>query len=208
MKKTRETRPDISSVGSAADLKRWYWLKDELVQYARECGIKTSGGKFTILDRIGHFLDTGETVWPGDKKAKVTSAFDWHSEALSLETVITDSYKNGQNVRHFFKEHAGEGFRFNIEFMAWMKSNTGKTLADAVAEYKAMRAREKADGFQSQIAEHNQFNLYTRDFLEDNPGLGMSEVRKFWALKRQLPSESGRHVYERSDLELAEENKQ
>ncbi len=197
-----ETRPAINTIGSGAELRRWYWLKDELVDHAKACGVKTTGGKFTILDRIAHFLDTGEKTWPGDKKAKVTSKFDWHKEPLSAETVITDSYKNSQNVRRFFQENVDPKFKFNIEFMAWMKANTGKTLADAGDEYLAMRARENEAGFKSKIADHNQFNQYTRDFLEDNPDLGMTEVRKFWALKRKLPSENGRHVYERSDLKL------
>jgi len=47
-----------------------------------------------------------------------------------------------------------------------------------------------------------QFSQYTRDFMEDNPSLNVSDVRKAWALKKALPSESGRHEYERSDLKL------
>ena len=40
------------------------------------------------------------------------------------------------------------------------------------------------------------------DFLDDNPDMGMDDVRHFWALKRALPSEDGRHRYHRSDLDL------
>lgn len=197
-----ETRPELASIKSAAELKRWYWLKEELVDHAKACGVKTTGGKFTILDRIGHFLDTGETVWPSDKKQKVTSKFDWHKEPLSEATVITDSYKNSQNVRRYFKANVDQKFSFNVEFMAWMKANVGKTLGDAGVEYLAMRDREHEAGFQSKIADHNQFNQYTRDFLADNPDLGLADVRRVWALKRKLPSDSGRHVYEPGDLDL------
>jgi len=83
-----------------------------------------------------------------------------------------------------------------------MKGNTGRTLADAVTAYHAMKAEEAKPDFQSTIAHHNQFNQYTRDFLADNPDKSLEDVRHFWALKRGLPSRTGRHVYEQSDLDL------
>lgn len=195
-------RPDIESITTSAEMRRWYWTKADLLEECRRVGLKVSGGKFTLLDRIAHHLDTGETVFPGDKKPKVTSAFDWHSAALTPETVITDSYKNSQNVRRFFKTHVGAHFKFNIAIMAWMKANIGKTLADAVEAIKALEAEAAQPGFQSKIADHNQFNQYTRDFLADNPEMGMKDVRHFWSLKRALPSSDGRHRYDPSDLRL------
>lgn len=208
MSKRRENRPDLSAIESSSELRRWYWLKSELETHAKALGLRSTGGKFTILDRIAHYLDTGETVWPGDKKSKPVSKFDWHSVELTLETVVTDSYKNSQNVRRFFKAHAGADFKFNIRFMnnirfmKWMRENSGKTLREAVAAYLAQKKEAAQPGFQSDIAHHNQFNQYTRDFLADNPELGMGDVRKYWALKRYLPSETGRHVYEQTDLDL------
>ena len=199
---SNETRPAIGLISSSTELRRWYWLKTNLVACAKQHGLKTTGGKFQILDRICHFLDTGEKTWPGDASAKVASDFDWHKEPLSPETIITDSYKNSQNVRRFFTSQVGSGFKFNIEFMAWMRANVGNTLGDAVVEYKAMKVREADPDFQSVIADHNQFNQYTRDFLDHHPEMGMEEVRKYWALKTKLPSNDGRHIYDPSDLDL------
>lgn len=183
-------------------MRRWYWTKDELLAETRRLGLKTTGAKFRLLDRIAHFHDTGERAFPGDVRVKTTSKFDWHSEPLSPETVITDSYKNSQNVRRFFRAQVGEHFKFDRAFMAWMKSNVGKTLADAVDQFHAQAAEKAQPGFQTEIADHNQFNQYTRDFMADNPDMGMKEVRHFWALKRALPSEDGRHRYHPSDLKL------
>ncbi len=202
MTNASETRPEIETVTNSGELRRWYWTKDELLTECRRLELRVSGGKFRLLDRIAHFHDTGERAFPGDKKAKATSKFDWHSADLTLETVITDSYKNSQNVRRFFKAHVGDHFKFNIASMAWMKSNVGRTLADAVEAIKALEEEASKPGFQSKIAAHNQFNQYTRDFLADNPEMGMKDVRHFWALKRALPSEDGRHRYDPSDLTL------
>lgn len=197
-KSDTETRPDIAAIVSGAELKRWYWLKDELTAEARRRGLRTAGGKFAILDRIAHFLDTGEKAAPQDTPSKARSTFDWHSAPLSPDTVITDSYRNSQNVRRFFKSQVGDGFKFTIGFMDWIRTHHGATLADAVAEYLRMTAA----GERAPIRDHNQFNQYTVDFLKDQPGATMEEVRRVWALKRALPSEDGRHVYERSDLKL------
>ncbi|MEO1562683.1 MAG: DUF6434 domain-containing protein [Pseudomonadota bacterium] len=191
-------RPAITSITSAKELRRWYWYRTELEQECKRLGLKRTGGKFTLLDRIAHYLDTGERKWPGDVTTKPLSKFDWHSAELTPETVITDSYRNSQNVRRFFKSQLGDGFKFNIPFMAWMKENVGATLAEACVAYEEM----KALGFPAEIPDHNQFNLYQREFLADNPGMGLDDVRKYWFLKIQLPSETGRHEYDRSDLEL------
>ncbi|MEM8996586.1 MAG: DUF6434 domain-containing protein [Acidobacteriota bacterium] len=197
-------RPDITTVTDGTEVRRGYWMKNELLEECRRLGLKVSGGKFRLLDRIAHYHDTGETTFPGDKAAKVTSKFDWRSAELTPETVITDSYKNSRNVRLFFKAQIGPHFKFTIATMAWMRENTGKTLADAVEAIKRLEAESKEPGFRSKIADHNQFNRYTRDFLADNPQMGMDEVRYFWALKRALPSEDGRHRYHPSDLSLSD----
>lgn len=64
--------------------------------------------------------------------------FDWHTAVLTNDTIITDNYKNSQNVRRFFVAALGSEFKFNIKFMAWLKSNSGKTLGDACLEYQNM----------------------------------------------------------------------
>lgn len=64
------------------------------------------------------------------------SNFDWHSEPLTDETIITKNYKNTQNVRRYFYSHFGNNWKNNRTFMAWLKENEGKALKDAVKEFK------------------------------------------------------------------------
>ncbi len=71
--------------------------------------------------------------------------FDWHCDRISPSTLIDASYKNTQNVRRFFKKHCGDHFKFDRSFMQWMKENTGKSMANAVTEWKhreRLRAEE------------------------------------------------------------------
>jgi Domain of unknown function (DUF6434)/SAP domain-containing new25 len=191
-------RPPISSINTGKELKRWYWLKEELVAYSRKIGINYSGGKFEILDRMADVLDNKASI---AKKSKgITSSFDWSKETLSLQSKITDSYRNGPNVRKIFIVHCGEKFHFSIPFMKWMKDNVGKTLKDAVKEWKRLDKLSKDKNFKSTIPAHNQYNQYIRDFFLDNPDKTIKEARLCWKKKRQLPLE--RHRYEPSDLKL------
>ncbi|MEL6151398.1 MAG: hypothetical protein AAFR56_17360, partial [Chloroflexota bacterium] len=89
---TDPQRPDINSIHTSEELRRWYWLKAELVVYCRQHSIPYSAGKFELIDRIAHYLDTGEI--PRSRRKRATSTFDWAHETLTLDTVITDSYRN------------------------------------------------------------------------------------------------------------------
>jgi site-specific DNA-cytosine methylase len=193
-----EKRPAIATIKTGKELRRWYWLKEELVAYCKIKDIGYAGGKFTILERIANKLD-GKKV-NAKKSIKAKSVFDWHGASLTPNTVITDNYKNSQNVRRFFKVHCGEKFHFSIPFMDWMKANTGKKLKDAVIEWKRLQKVTSNKAFRSVIPEHNQYKQYIRDFFSDNPGKVLKDARHYWKLKRQLPLE--RHRYERSDLML------
>jgi hypothetical protein len=195
------TRPDINEIKTGEELKRWYWLKQELVDFCKKSQLSYVGAKFDILDRIAIALDKGVAnadVIP--KSAKPTSKFLWSKSPLSLDTVITDSYTNGQNTRNFFKQHCGEKFHFSIPFMDFMKKNCGKTLRDAIDEWHRLNKQKKDKNYKSDIPEGNQYNKYIRDFFADNPNMTIKDARHFWKLKRQLPL--GRHIYEKSDLDL------
>lgn len=193
-------RPALFDIKTEQELRKWYWLKQELVDYCKAVKISYIGNKAAITDRIAQVLEAGtiEVAEP-IKKAKVTSTFNWAKEELTLETVITDSYRNGPNVRRFFQSQLGKKFKFNIPFMDWMKTNYGKTLKDAVEKWKEFELLKKDKNFKSTIPSSNQYNQYMRDFFADNPDKTIKDARKFWLLKRSLP---GSNKYERTDLNL------
>ncbi len=195
------TRPDIKNIETGDELKLWYWLKQELVDFCKLTQISYVGSKFDILDRIAEALYKG-IIKPkkATLKVKPTSNFLWSKSQLNLETVITDSYTNGQNTRKFFKEHCGDKFHFSIPFMDFMKNNCDKTLHDAVNEWHKLNEKGKDKNFKSEIPAGNQYNKYLRDFFADNPSMTVQQAREYWKLKRSLPL--GRHIYERTDLEL------
>lgn len=51
-------RPALSRETDSATFRSYYYLKEELVDFCRQNGIPTSGGKIEITERIARFLDT------------------------------------------------------------------------------------------------------------------------------------------------------
>jgi len=191
------SRPILNSKISVDDFKTHYWLREELEAFCKLHGIKSSGGKIDITTRVEQYLRTGSvnsTIIPV-KKPK--SKFDWANEPLTPQTIITDNYKNSENVRAFFKKQIGEHFKFNTEFMNWMKANAGKNLSDAAEAWNQIRLKQKSPDYKPEIAPQFEYNKYIRDLLTDNPGLTIKEAIACWKEKRKttLPK-----IYSREDL--------
>lgn len=193
-------RPKLDKYISLQDFKDFYWLKSELVTFGKTIGIDTSGGKIDITERIAEYIQTGfVSKKANSKKQSKTSKFDWNNETLSLDTVITDSYKNTENVRKFFIENIGNHFSVNVLFIKWTKENIGASLKDAIKEWNRIQELKKDKNYKTDIAPQFEYNRYMRAFLADNTYKTIKDARKYWKLKR---AKRGTNEYEKSDLDL------
>lgn len=192
-------RPALNKDILITDFKEFYWLKEELVAFCKKIGISTSGSKIDLTNKIQEYLSTG-TIPLNLKHTKLTtSKFDWNKEPLTILTVITDNYKNTENVRAFFTNQIGANFSFNVKFMNWMKNNIGKSLNDAIEEWKQLDEIKKGKNYKTEIEPQFEYNRYMRAFLSDNPNLSSKDAIRFWKIKR---AKRGTNEYERSDLKL------
>jgi len=197
-----DKRPKLNKEISVKDFQEFYWLKEELVQFCRSCGLKSSGGKIEINKRIINFLRTGKrTTKTSNQDTKAKSKFDWNKSVLTLDTKITDNYKNTENVRSFFQQNIGIKFKFNVSFMNWMKTNIGKTLNDAITKWIEIENKNKNSDKPKMIAPQFEYNTYLRDFLEDNPKLNRDVGIKLWKIKKSL---RGNNKYKKEDLKFIE----
>jgi len=64
------------------------------------------------------------------------NTFDWHSDSITASTQVTNTYRNTQNVRRFFKESCGPDFKFDRVFMAWITNGKPKTMGEAALEWQ------------------------------------------------------------------------
>jgi len=114
---------------------------------------------------------------------------------ITPESVIEEGFFCTETHRAFFKKVIDNSFSFNVQFQQWLKSNAGKTYADAVTAYRRI-LDEKKPG-KGPIAKQFEYNIYIRDFFEDNEGKTLNDAIKCWKYKRSL---KGHNRYERSDL--------
>ena len=196
-------RPNFESIKSGAEFNQWYWLKTEMVDICKKSGLPAHGRKFDLRDRIMHALDHDGQIKPAEKKPDPISKFNWARAELTLETRITDNLSFGPNFRKFMTREIGPKFTCHSDFMDWVRSNVGKTLQEAISAWQQLESRKDNPDFKRNIAENNMYSQYIRDFMEDNPDQTLKEVRKYWLLKRQLPTSTGFIRYEPSDLQLA-----
>lgn len=66
-------------------------------------------------------------------------SFDWHSEPITRTTLVEKTYRNTQNVRRFLTLECGPDFKFDRDFMAWIRNGTPKTMGDVADEWLRRR---------------------------------------------------------------------
>lgn len=183
-------RPILDRNLSSTVFREYYYLKEELVDFLRENGLPTSGGKVELADRIAYFLDTGKVKPVELQRVKATNINE-----ISVDTIIENNFVCSEKHRAFFKANIGESFSFNVTFQKWLKANSGKTYRDAIEAYYQIIEEKKAG--KTTIDSQFEYNTYIRDFFEDNQGKSLSDAIKCWKYKKQM---RGHNRYERSDL--------
>ena len=63
----------------------------------------------------------------------------------SLDDAIAPNIVCSQDLRAFFEQHLGKGFRFKVEFQSWLRENAGLTFRDAVEAYPLLVSRKMND---------------------------------------------------------------
>ncbi len=171
------------------EFKNYYFLKEELKDFCRKEGLKVSGSKQDLENRIIHYLATGEEL-----EEKITRK---HSNELpsniTLDSQLGENFKCSEDKREFFENVIGRGFKFKVKFQKWLKANPDKTYRDAIAAYYELQnSNEKTE-----IGKQFQYNQYIRDFFEDNKDKSLDDAIKCWNYKKSI---KGHNKYEKSDL--------
>ena len=183
-------RPELSLNISVDTFKNYYFLKEELVDFCRQNGLQTSGSKQELTERIACFLETGKRTKTNPKPKSTVNIGD-----ITEDTLIEPNIVCSEKHRAFFKEKIGKTFSFNVAFQKWLKSNAGKTYAEAITAYHII-LEEKKKG-KTVIDKQFEYNTYIRDFFADNQGMSLDEAIICWKYKKSL---EGHNRYEKGDL--------
>ena len=65
--------------------------------------------------------------------------FNWHGGVITRKTSVDAHYKNTQNVRRFLLAQCGPQFKFDRDFMAWIRDGAAKTMGDVADEWMRRR---------------------------------------------------------------------
>ncbi|MBE6496664.1 MAG: hypothetical protein E7Z78_09535 [Methanobrevibacter thaueri] len=172
------------------DFKQYYFLKEDLKDFCRSEGLKISGSKQDLENRIIHYLATGKPLEePVTKKVSCKSQSE-----ITLDSKLGENFKCSEDKREFFENEIGKTFKFKVKFQKWLKANPDKTYRDAIdAYFEIQNSKEK-----TKIDKQFQYNQYIRDFFKDNDDKSLEEAIKCWKYKKSL---KGHNRYESSDLE-------
>ena len=189
-------RPSLTTELNAQTFRQYYYLKEELVEFCRKNDLQTTGSKTELAERIAIFLESGKRTRTNHKTRKVQSDGKAISGEIKTNDIIEENFVCSEKHRAFFKEQIGKSFSFNVAFQKWLKSNAGKTYADAIAAYHQILQEKKTNG-KGEIEKQFEYNTYIRDFFAANKNKTLSQAIKCWKFKK---SQKGHNKYEDSDL--------
>lgn len=172
--------------------RKFYYLKEELIEFCRQQGLQTTGGKGELTERIAHYLATGEKTIVVHQRIKKKDI-----EIITKNSKIEFPFVCSEKHRAFFKEEIGTNFSFNVEFQKWLKNHTGKTYQDAIVAYHMIIDKKKNS--KTIIDQQFEYNTYIRAFFADNPDKTLRDAIACWKYKKSI---AGHNRYEKTDLKI------
>ena len=176
-----ERRPHLTPSLSGAEVQRWYWLKSELLDFARDLGVSTSGSKDDLAARIVARLD-GHRSQPPRGRSRQAREPQLHGE-LYAETVIPPGQRASQVLREWFTAQLGPSFHFDRYMRDFLAAADGiATLGDAVERWHTTR-----DQPVTTIDPQFELNRFTRAWHTQHPGGTRAELLVDWQRYRSVP---------------------
>lgn len=169
-------KPALYAGMSAEEFGRHYRTVVELRAFARSIGVPTSGNKADLTDRISRAL-SGQAPMRTSPSPRRTLP-----EPLGADTELVGNVVLSRQLRQWFIDQVGPGFRANQALREFLADGQGRTLGDALAVYQATVGQAGQP-----IAGQFVYNRFVRDWYRDHPGGSPTEMRQAWAAQRELP---------------------
>lgn len=174
-----EERPEPTAALSAAEFRRWYWLKTELVSFARRLGVASSGNKRELADRIAARLDGAPPAHPTNRRTRSRTL----PEPLGVDTVVPPRQAATQQLRRYFEAEIGPRFHYDVFMRTFLAESDGTaTLGDAVAHWHATRNADRPETPASL-----EFVRFSGEWYRAHPDGTAEQCRAAWAVHRSLP---------------------
>jgi hypothetical protein len=176
--KSRSAGPQLRLGMRVQDFDECYWMKEDLINFARELGLRTDGYKPEVMARIRRRLLGLAPL--KDTRSRETGPRD-SDKPLTRDTPVVN-YKNDERTREFFKRQIGPEFHFTYHVNQYRLKNPGLTYGDMIDEWLAENERRKRKDYKPRLAKHGEYNIFVRAFFADpvNHGKSMREAAAAW----------------------------
>lgn len=153
------------------DFRSYYWMKADLVSFARQLGLPTHGYKPELNARIERRLrGLPDSADPPEQPARGPRDSD---RPLRRDTPVVN-YKSDQKTRAFFQSQIGPGFHFTYLLNQYRLAHKNLTYGELIDEWVAERDRRRNNDYEAPLAEHGKWNRFVRDFFADEKNHGKS----------------------------------
>ncbi|WP_405977566.1 DUF6434 domain-containing protein [Streptomyces sp. NBC_00158] len=176
-----ESRPELTPELSGSELLRWYWTLGELTGLARRMAVPAGGGKAALTERLAAALDGRAVPAPAPAARRDGRQL---KAPVDGSSVIPEGQRCSQVLREFFLREIGPGFHFDAFMREYVAQGAGRTLAEAVAHWRATRQRAAEP---QEVGAQFEFNRFLRDWHARHPGGTRDRALDAWREHRSRP---------------------
>ncbi len=164
----------------------------ELRLYCEKLSLTTTGNKRDLIERIVHFVKTGEKIgippYPEQSVSKKRACIPLHLDSLMLK----GCYKNDLNTRLFFKNIIGQHFHFTAFGIDWLEQRWRDGAPPTYQEFSEMWVTEferaKIDGRPPK--QEWAYIRFVQNYLIENPNASRADIVNNWERERQYHIQS------------------
>ena len=163
----RSLRPEMG----LTEFRAYYWMKADLVRFARQLRLPTHGYKPELVARIERCLQGLPAL---TESALVPSNVHRDSDGPLRRDTPVVRYMSDAKTRAFFESQIGPGFHFTYRLNQYRLAHRTLTYGDLVDEWIAERDRRRNSSYKAEIAQHGKYNRFIRDYFADEMNRGKS----------------------------------
>jgi hypothetical protein len=171
----RSLRPGMG----VTEFRAYYWMKADLVRFARQLGLPTHGHKPELSARIERRLQGRAALT--ESALEPSNAQRDSDRPLRRDTPVV-RYMSDAKTRAFFESQIGSGFHFTYRLNQYRLAHRTLTYGDLVDEWIAERGRRWNASYKAEIAHHGKYNQFVRDYFADevNRGKSLRDAAAAW----------------------------
>ena len=176
-------RPTLKPGMKIDDFRELYWMKADLVAFARRLGLVTHGYKPELVKRIERRL---RGLADASERPRELSAPRDSERPLRRSTRVVN-YKSDDKTRAFFTSHIGPHFHFTSRLNQYRLARKSLTYGDLIDEWIVEHERRKRPGYKAPLLSHGEYNRHIRDFFADkrNQGKKFQDAVNSWKAAKQ-----------------------